>query len=64
LTKAESAIASIREIGRGQDGSDRAVHSEVLSMQPRVVAVLSQVIEVSVFLFAAAVMAVGAITLR
>lgn len=33
-------------------------------MQPRVVSLLSQVFEVSLFLFAAAAMAVGAVTLR
>jgi hypothetical protein len=33
-------------------------------MQPRVVALLSHVVEVSFFLFAAAALAVGAVTLR
>jgi hypothetical protein len=33
-------------------------------MQARVVSVLSQVVEVSVFVFAAAALAVGAVTLR
>lgn len=52
---------------RKEDGpvvTVRSRSSEVSAMAERVVSVLAQVFEVSVFVFAAAALAVGAITLR
>ena len=55
--------ASIHRVARGQDVPARG-RSEDSTMQDRVVSVLSHLFELSVFVFAAAALAVGAINLR
>jgi len=55
--------ASIQRAVRGQDVPARG-RSEDSAMQARVVSVLSHLFELSVFVFAAAALAVGAINLR
>lgn len=63
FTRAGSGQVSIRKAGKGQDVPAHG-RSEDSSMHDRVVSVLSHLFELSVFVFAAAALAVGAVNLR